>query len=151
LARDTAVLALLYGSGLRISEALSLRRTDLSSAGDVAVVTGKGGKTRMVPLLPQVLDLINTYTSLCPYDLPADQPLFVGAKGGPLSPRIVQIAPRHMHCGIPSRRISSRVEETCAQSRNCLATPRSRPHRFIPESIPSDCLTPIAARIRGPD
>jgi integrase/recombinase XerC len=91
LARDTAVLALLYGSGLRISEALSLRRTDLSSSGDVAVVTGKGGKTRMVPLLPQVLDLINTYASLCPYDLPADQPLFVGAKGGPLSPRIVQL------------------------------------------------------------
>ena len=91
LARDTAALALLYGSGLRISEALSLRRTDLSSSGDVAVVTGKGGKTRMVPLLPQVLELINTYVSLCPYDLPADQPLFVGAKGGPLSPRIVQL------------------------------------------------------------
>jgi integrase/recombinase XerC len=91
LVRDTAVLALLYGSGLRISEALSLRRTDLSSAGDIAVVTGKGGKTRMVPLLPQVLELINTYASLCPYDLPADQPLFVGAKGGPLSPRIVQL------------------------------------------------------------
>ena len=91
LARDTAVLALLYGSGLRISEALSLRRTDLSSAGDVAVVTGKGGKSRMVPLLPQVLELINTYASLCPYALPADQPLFVGAKGGPLSPRIVQL------------------------------------------------------------
>jgi integrase/recombinase XerC len=91
LVRDTAVLALLYGSGLRISEALSLRRTDLSSAGDIAVVTGKGGKNRMVPLLPQVLELINTYASLCPYDLPADQPLFVGAKGGPLSPRIVQL------------------------------------------------------------
>ena len=91
LARDTAVLALLYGSGLRISEALSLRRTDLSTSGDVAVVTGKGGKTRMVPLLPQVLELINTYVSLCPYDLPIDKPLFVGAKGGPLSPRIVQL------------------------------------------------------------
>ena len=91
LARDAAALALLYGSGLRISEALSLRRNDLSSSGDVVVVTGKGGKTRMVPLLPQVLELINTYASLCPYDLPADQPLFVGAKGGPLSPRIVQL------------------------------------------------------------
>jgi integrase/recombinase XerC len=91
LARDTAVLALLYGSGLRISEALSLRRTDLSSSGDVAVVTGKGGKARMVPLLPQVLALINTYVSLCPYDLPPNQPFFVGAKGGPLSPRIVQL------------------------------------------------------------
>ncbi len=91
LARDTAVLALLYGSGLRISEALSLRRTDLSSSGDVAVVTGKGGKTRMIPLLPQVLELINTYVALCPYDLPPNQPLFVGAKGGPLSPRIVQL------------------------------------------------------------
>ena len=58
LARDAAVLALLYGSGLRISEALALRRLDAAAPGDVLVVTGKGNKSRMVPLLPQVLQLI---------------------------------------------------------------------------------------------
>ncbi len=91
LARDAAVLALLYGSGLRISEALGLRRIDLSP-GDVLVVTGKGNKTRMVPVLPQVLELINTYIARCPYDLSPSGALFLGAKGGPLSPRIVQLA-----------------------------------------------------------
>ncbi|MGA8229005.1 MAG: tyrosine-type recombinase/integrase, partial [Xanthobacteraceae bacterium] len=55
------------------------------------VVTGKGNKSRMVPVLPQVLQLIAQYVAICPYDLPPDGPLFVGAKGGPLSPRIVQL------------------------------------------------------------
>ena len=94
LARDAAALALLYGSGLRISEALGLARKDVPAPGegDAIVVTGKGNKTRMVPVLPQVLALIADYAALCPYDLPADRPLFVGAKGGPLSPRILQLA-----------------------------------------------------------
>jgi integrase/recombinase XerC len=94
LARDAAVLGLLYGSGLRISEALGLKRRDVPApgAGDVLVVTGKGNKTRMVPLLAQVADLVADYAALCPYELPADGPLFVGAKGGPLSPRIIQLA-----------------------------------------------------------
>jgi integrase/recombinase XerC len=94
LARDAAVLALLYGSGLRISEALSLRRKDIPApgAGDVLVVKGKGGKERMVPVLPQVLKLIADYDALCPYDLGHDGPMFIGARGGPLSPRIVQLA-----------------------------------------------------------
>ena len=94
LARDAAVLALLYGSGLRISEALGLRRQDAPApgAGDALIVTGKGNKTRMVPVLPQVLQAIAEYVTLCPYDLPAAGPLFVGAKGGPLSPRVVQLA-----------------------------------------------------------
>ncbi len=93
LARDAAALALLYGSGLRISEALSLRRREVPEPGkgDVIVVTGKGNKTRMVPVLATVLDLIAEYVALCPYTLPADGPLFVGAKGGPLSPRILQL------------------------------------------------------------
>ncbi len=90
-ARDAAVLALLYGSGLRISEALGLRRGDCNGA-DAITVTGKGGKRRMVPVLPQVQRLIADYVALCPYDLPDHGPLFVGAKGGPLSPRIVQLA-----------------------------------------------------------
>ena len=93
LARDAAVLALLYGSGLRISEALGLARYDVPAPGqgDAITVTGKGNKQRMVPLLPQVSQSIAYYISLCPYDLPADGPLFIGARGGPLSPRIVQL------------------------------------------------------------
>jgi integrase/recombinase XerC len=94
LARDAAVLVLLYGSGLRISEALGLKRRDMPAPGqgDVITVTGKGNKQRMVPLLPQVLQAVADYVALCPYNLPPQGPLFVGAKGGPLSPRIVQLA-----------------------------------------------------------
>jgi integrase/recombinase XerC len=93
LARDAAVLALLYGSGLRISEALSLRRHEVPppGKGDAVRVTGKGNKQRVVPVLQSVLRLVAEYVALCPYDLPGDGPLFVGAKGGPLSPRIVQL------------------------------------------------------------
>jgi integrase/recombinase XerC len=129
IARDAAVLGLLYGSGLRISEALSLKRKDVGGtarfqaewapvsrpesapiknsgarsdakpdstfaerAPDAITVTGKGNKTRMVPVLPQVAKLIADYVALCPLDLPDDGALFVGARGGPLSPRIVQLA-----------------------------------------------------------
>jgi integrase/recombinase XerC len=90
-ARDTAVLALLYGSGLRVSEALSLRRKDFSGATDAVTVIGKGNKTRMAPVLPQVAKAIADYAALCPFEIPPDGPLFVGARGGPLSPRIVQL------------------------------------------------------------
>ncbi|MBI5264299.1 MAG: tyrosine recombinase XerC [Bradyrhizobium sp.] len=94
LARDAAVMALLYGSGLRISEALGLKRRDvpLPGQGDVLIVTGKGNKTRMVPVLQNVLALIQDYVAICPYPLPAEGPIFVGARGGPLSPRIIQLA-----------------------------------------------------------
>src|SRR5207253_5419420 len=69
LARDAAVLALLYGSGLRISEALGLKRKDFSAPGraDAVTVTGKGDKPRMVPVLAQVANLIAQYVALCPY------------------------------------------------------------------------------------
>jgi integrase/recombinase XerC len=92
-ARDSAVMALLYGSGLRISEALSLTRSDVPEPGkgDTLIVTGKGNKTRMVPVLLQVLTLIADYVAQCPYHLQEEGPLFVGAKGGPLSPRIIQL------------------------------------------------------------
>jgi integrase/recombinase XerC len=94
LARDAAVLGLLYGSGLRISEALGLQRKEVPApgAGDTITVTGKGNKRRMVPVLRQVLELVAGYVALCPAALAADGPLFIGAKGGPLSPRIVQLA-----------------------------------------------------------
>ena len=91
-ARDAAVLALLYGSGLRISEALSLKREDFAGGRDAVTVTGKGRKQRMVPVLPQVQKLVADYVAICPYDLPQAGPLFVGAKGGPLSARIIQLA-----------------------------------------------------------
>jgi integrase/recombinase XerC len=92
-ARDAAVMALLYGSGLRISEALGLKRRDVPAAGegDVLVVTGKGNKTRMVPVLQNVLALIQDYAAMCPYPLPPEGPMFVGARGGPLQARIIQL------------------------------------------------------------
>ncbi len=92
-ARDAAVMALLYGSGLRISEALGLKRRDvpLPGAGDVLVVTGKGNKTRMVPVLQNVLALVQDYVAMCPHPLSAEGPIFVGARGGPLNARIIQL------------------------------------------------------------
>jgi integrase/recombinase XerC len=93
LARDAAVLALLYGSGLRISEALGLSRRDAPvGAVDVVTVTGKGNKVRSVPVLAGVGRAVELYLKLCPHPLPPGGPLFVGARGGPLSPRIVQLA-----------------------------------------------------------
>ncbi len=88
-ARDMAVLALCYGAGLRISEALSLSRADLD--GPALRVTGKGGKTRLVPLIDSVRASVETYLGLCPFPLTASQPLFRGVKGGVLSPRLIQM------------------------------------------------------------
>ncbi len=92
-ARDTAVMMLLYGCGLRISEALSLTpRTAPLNGRDVMMITGKGGKERMVPALQIVSDAIARYAELCPHVLDFDEPLFRGARGGPLSPRLIQLA-----------------------------------------------------------
>ena len=93
LARDAAVLALLYGAGLRIAEALSLTISDLAAAkrSGAVVVTGKGGKSRMVPVLPQIVAMIEQYLALRPYKVTESGVLFVGARGGPLSPRILQL------------------------------------------------------------
>lgn len=93
LLRDAAVLALLYGCGLRISEALGILARDAPVPGvDSLTVTGKGGKTRSVPVLPQVAIAVQDYVKMCPWPLAPDGPLFRGAKGGPLSPRIIQAA-----------------------------------------------------------
>jgi integrase/recombinase XerC len=88
--RDVAVLTLLYGCGLRISEALGLKRSE-APRGEPLTITGKGQKQRMVPVLPVVREAIEDYLAACPYALAADGPLFVGARGGPLSPRLVQL------------------------------------------------------------
>jgi integrase/recombinase XerC len=93
MARDHAVLCLLYGAGLRISEALDIKRTEAPVAGhDVLTVTGKGQKTRTVPIIAPVRQAVEGYLALCPHRLAPDGPLFVGVKGGPLSPRVIQLA-----------------------------------------------------------
>ena len=104
LARDAAVLALCYGAGLRISEALSIRRADAPTGETDAIrIVGKGQKSRSAPISPPVRKAIEAYLSLCPYALKAAGPLFVGAQGGPLSPRIVQLAMARMRgaLGLP--------------------------------------------------
>lgn len=88
-ARDDAIFTLLYGAGLRISEALSLRRSD-APAGDALRVIGKGGKERVVPIVPIVREAIDAYLKACPYGLSGHDPLFFSARGKALNPRIVQ-------------------------------------------------------------
>jgi len=97
--RDAAILLLLYGCGLRISEAIGLNRRDVPLSGDARTltVTGKGRKTRVVPLLPQVREAVRDYLSTCPHWISRGggtgaDPLFVGAKGGRLNPRLIQKA-----------------------------------------------------------
>ncbi|MBD3730121.1 MAG: tyrosine recombinase XerC [Sphingomonadales bacterium] len=90
-ARDRAVLLLLYGAGLRIAEALSLKGGDIP-LGDVLTVTGKGNKQRVVPILPLVREAVAAYAAACPWPLGAQEPLFRGAKGGALSQGMVQKA-----------------------------------------------------------
>ena len=96
-ARDAALMGLLCGCGLRISEALALSGNDLGLVGHRVTaqslrITGKGGKTRLVPLLPAVAAGVETYIAACPFATDADRPIFRGVKGGPLSPRVVQRA-----------------------------------------------------------
>ncbi len=87
--RDTALLALLYGCGLRLSEALGLSRAE-APLGEALTITGKGRKERQLPVLPAVRTAIADYLAACPHALAAAGPLFVGARGGPLHPRLVQ-------------------------------------------------------------
>ncbi len=91
-ARDSAALLLLYGCGLRVSEALGIARRDAPlPPSDIVRVKGKGGKERIVPVLPAVQGAVERYLALCPYHLAPEGPLFVGTKGGRLSPRILQL------------------------------------------------------------
>jgi len=88
--RDIALLTLLYGAGLRISEALSLTCGDVADLPDTLVITGKGEKQRLVPMLPVVHDAISVYLESRPYVISKDDPLFVGTRGGPLNPAVAQ-------------------------------------------------------------
>ncbi len=88
-ARDVALFTLLYGGGLRLGEALGLKRRDAPKA-DAMVITGKGRKQRVVPILPVVRDAIADYLRQLPYPSDPTDPLFLGARGGPLNPGVVQ-------------------------------------------------------------
>jgi integrase/recombinase XerC len=97
-ARDKAILTLLYACGLRISEALALTESQLRHS--PMTIIGKGGKGRLVPLLPEVKTLIEAYVDLCPFPLKPSEPLFRGAKGGVLSPRIVQLSMQRLRSAL---------------------------------------------------
>ena len=92
-ARDLAILLLLYGAGLRVAEAMGLSARVLP-LGQAIRVTGKRGKTRIVPLVPAVTEAIEAYVALCPYPLAGDAALFLGARGGPLNADLVRRAVR---------------------------------------------------------
>lgn len=102
-ARDTAVLTLLYGCGLRISEALSLTRAD-APLPDMLRIRGKGDKDRMVPVLPIAQQAVDRYLQLLPFELPGETALFRGARGGPLNPGMVQraMASARRQLGLPA-------------------------------------------------
>ena len=114
-ARDAAVLTLLYGCGLRISEALDLMPDDLRPGATSLRITGKGNKTRIVPLLAVVFDAVERYKKLCPYDLDPALPLFRGARGGKLHAGLIQR-------GMQKLRSAFNLPET--------ATPHSLRHSF---------------------
>lgn len=116
LARDAAVIGMLYGSGLRISEALNLNRIDAPVGdADQLLINGKGGKVRYTPIIEPVRRGVERYLELCPLALPMDGPLFVGVKGKRLSPRIIQLV-------IARLRVAFNLDEK--------ATPHALRHSF---------------------
>jgi integrase/recombinase XerC len=102
-ARDIAIATLLYGLGLRISEALSLTGAD-HPLPQTLRITGKGGKTRIVPVIPAAAKAVAAYVALCPFELAPDAPLFRGARGGPVNPRLIQSAMERarLRLGLPA-------------------------------------------------
>ena len=162
-ARDLAVLSLLYGGGLRISEALGLTGADLP-APERLRVSGKGAKVRLVPLIAPVREAINAYGKLCPYALTKSGALFRGARGGPSvhgssragcrccaacsgcrKPR------RRMPCATLLQRTFSPMAQTCARSRHCSVTPRSPRRRSIPAWTQAVCAPCTPPPIRAPE
>ncbi|MEX2455645.1 MAG: tyrosine recombinase XerC [Rhodospirillaceae bacterium] len=101
-ARDVAILTLLYGCGLRIDEALSLNQRDMPR-GDTMMITGKGNKQRVVPVLPVVADALRAYRAACPFPGEPDRPLFYGLRGARLNPGVVQRTMRSLRAdlGLP--------------------------------------------------
>ena len=102
-ARDSAVVTLLYGCGLRISEALGLKGADAPLPA-VLRITGKGDKERIVPVIDAARDAVDAYLRMCPYPKEPGEPLFRAVRGGPLSPRAIQkvMAQTRMQLGLPA-------------------------------------------------
>ena len=102
-ARDRAVLLMLYGAGMRIAEALSLTGADLP-LGDTLNVTGKGGKQRVVPIIPLIREAVAEYVKTCPWSISAEEALFKGVRGGPLNQGMVQkaMAKARIALGLPA-------------------------------------------------
>jgi integrase/recombinase XerC len=102
-ARDAALITLLYAAGLRISEALALRGADRPLP-EMLRVCGKGGKQRLVPILPAARAAVERYAALCPYSLSGDSPLFRAARGGAMTARMAQavMAELRVRLGLPS-------------------------------------------------
>lgn len=98
-ARDAALITLLYGAGLRISEALSLRRGD-APLEETLRIKGKGGKMRAVPVIDAARDAVKAYLALCPYGTDTDDPMFFSARGKPLSPALAQRAMRRLRAAL---------------------------------------------------
>ena len=139
-ARDTAVVTLLYGCGLRISEALGLTGAAAPLPAVLRII-GKGGKERLVPVLPAAAEAVQRYLALCPFGMTRDAPLFRGVRGGPLNPRLIPAsgcrpAPRPTRCATPSQRTFCQRAATFARSRNCSGMPRFPPPRPTRQLIP---------------
>ena len=102
-ARDAAVVTLLYGCGLRISEALGLKGRD-APLPETLKIKGKGGKERIVPVLPAAREAVDDYLRLCPHPQQPDSPLFRGVRGGPLNPRQIAkvMEQSRMQLGLPA-------------------------------------------------
>ena len=102
-ARDVAVVTLLYGCGLRISEALGLTTKDVPLPATLRII-GKGGKERLVPVIPAARAAVNAYLDACPHPMEPDAPIFRGARGGPLYPKAIQtvMAQSRMQLGLPA-------------------------------------------------
>ena len=165
IARDAAVLALLYGSGLRISEALSLKRKDRAARTTPSPSPARATRRAWCRCCRRWRNLIADYVALCPLDLPDDGPVIrrrarrtaVAARRTARHGALARRARPARHgdaaraCAIPSPRICSRAAATCAPSRNCSATPRCRPRKFIRRSIPSVYWKFTPAPIRAPN
>lgn len=126
--RDVALLTLIYGCGLRISEALSLTKTAILQNHTHIKITGKGGKERMVPIISIILERIHLYLEHCPHIIPENTPLFLGAQGKPLHPAVFQKTIRQLRTllGLPTS-----------------TTPHSFRHSFATHLLPSGDLRAI--------
>ena len=161
-ARDAALLTLLYACGLRISEALRITAGELCSASTRRlIIAGKGGKTRLVPLLPAATSAVMAYRRLCPYPLPAGEPLFRGARGGPLNPGVFQRELRRLRAALdlPESVTPHALRHSfathllgakrSAESRSCSAIPACPRPRSTPQSTQESCwkstIPPIPA------